>query len=120
MWQAPPVWSTLTSTVSPSQSSATDLTCCRWPEVSLRLRFQDGRQHALPYIMLQDLIFDPGSELVLDYAHCRVRIRGRKLATLFDRLADHRVRYVQEMDELASEQFPEGETVVTAIIIEKQ
>ena len=34
VWQAPPAWSTLTSTASPSQSSATDFTCCRWPEVS--------------------------------------------------------------------------------------
>ena len=34
MWQAAPTWSTLTSTVSASQSSATDLTCWTWPEVS--------------------------------------------------------------------------------------
>ena len=33
VWQAPPVWSTFTSTVSPSQSSATALTCCTWPDV---------------------------------------------------------------------------------------
>ena len=91
----------------------------RWPEVSLRLRFQDGRQRALPYFMLQDIVFDPGSELVLEYVHFRVRLQGRKLAPLFDRLADHKVRYVQEMDELAAEQIPEGETVVTAITIEK-
>ena len=31
VWQAAPSWSTLTSTVSPSQSSATSLTHCRWP-----------------------------------------------------------------------------------------
>ena len=34
VWQAGPSWSTLTSSVSPSQSSRTSLTHCRWPEVS--------------------------------------------------------------------------------------
>ena len=34
MWQAGPSWSTLTSRVSPSQSSRTSLTHWRWPEVS--------------------------------------------------------------------------------------
>src|SRR5690606_9220952 len=34
VWQAAPTWSTLTSTVSPSQSSATDLTYCAWPDVA--------------------------------------------------------------------------------------
>jgi hypothetical protein len=34
VWQAAPVWSTRTSTVSPSQSSATERTCWTWPEVS--------------------------------------------------------------------------------------
>ena len=34
VWQAAPVWSTRTRTVSPSQSRATDLTCWMWPEVS--------------------------------------------------------------------------------------
>ena len=34
VWQAAPTWSTLTSTVSASQSRATDLTHWKWPEVS--------------------------------------------------------------------------------------
>src|SRR5690606_869765 len=34
VWQAAPTWSTFTRTASPSQSSATDLTHCWWPEVS--------------------------------------------------------------------------------------
>ena len=34
VWQAGPSWSTLTSTVSPSQSRRTSTTCCRWPDVS--------------------------------------------------------------------------------------
>src|SRR5262249_49124448 len=34
VWQATPTWSTLTSTASPSQSSATDLTSCALPDVS--------------------------------------------------------------------------------------
>src|SRR4051794_20172800 len=34
VWQAAPSWSTRTSTVSPSQSRATDLTHCWWPLVS--------------------------------------------------------------------------------------
>ena len=34
VWQAGPSWSTLTSSVSPSQSSRTSLTHWRWPEVS--------------------------------------------------------------------------------------
>jgi hypothetical protein len=94
-------------------------TAGRWPEVSLRLRFKDGRHHALVYVMLQDLDYKPDGELVLEYAHCRVRIRGRALLPLFDWLADHRVRYVQELDELAAEAVPEGEPAVTAIIIEE-
>ena len=34
MWQAAPTWSTLSSSVSPSQSRRTSLTYCAWPEVS--------------------------------------------------------------------------------------
>ncbi|CAM5450557.1 hypothetical protein SALBM217S_08516 [Streptomyces griseoloalbus] len=34
MWHAAPTWSTFTSTVSASQSSATDFTRWTWPEVS--------------------------------------------------------------------------------------
>src|SRR5690606_18598609 len=34
VWQAPPVWSTLTSRVSPSQSSATETTRWVFPEVA--------------------------------------------------------------------------------------
>ena len=34
VWQAGPSWSTVTSTVSPSQSSRTPRTHCRWPLVS--------------------------------------------------------------------------------------
>src|SRR6185437_341078 len=34
VWQAAPTWSTRTRIASPSQSSATDLTNCRCPEVS--------------------------------------------------------------------------------------
>ena len=34
VWQAPPTWSTRTSKLSPSQSSATDLTHCWEPDVS--------------------------------------------------------------------------------------
>ena len=34
VWQAAPSWRTLTSTVSPSQSSRTSRTHCRWPLVS--------------------------------------------------------------------------------------
>ena len=92
----------------------------RWPEVSLRLRFQSGKQQALPYFLLQDILYDPDDGVVLVYAHCRVVIRGRSLAPLFDRLADHKVRYVREMEELAADQFPDGETVVTAIQVEKE
>ena len=92
----------------------------RWPEVSLRLRFQNGKQRAIPYFMLQDLLFDPEEGLVLVYAHLQVRITGRNLAPLFDRLADHKVRHVQETDELSAERFPDGETVVLTISIEEQ
>ena len=34
VWHAAPVWSTTTSSVSPSQSSRTSRTCCTCPEVS--------------------------------------------------------------------------------------
>lgn len=34
VWQAGPVWSTVSSRVSPSQSAWTARTRCRWPEVS--------------------------------------------------------------------------------------
>ncbi len=87
------------------------------PEVSLRLTFQKGQRRALPYFMLQDLFFDPDSGLLVEFVHCRIEIRGRNLALLFDRLADHKVRHIQEMDELAAERFPEGETVVTRIAV---
>ena len=34
VWQAGPVWSTCSRTVSPSQSTATETTAWRWPDVS--------------------------------------------------------------------------------------
>jgi hypothetical protein len=89
----------------------------RWPEVSLRLGFQSGKQRALPYHMLQDLHFDPDSGVVLEFVHCRVEIRGRNLAPLFDGLADHKIRHIREIEALAAERFPEGDTVVTKIAV---
>ena len=89
----------------------------RWPEVSLRLGFQSGKQRALPYHMLQDLLFDPDTGVVLEFVHCRVEIRGRNLAPLFDGLADHKIRHVREIEALAAERFPDGETVVTKIAV---
>src|SRR5690606_41896462 len=34
VWQAGPVWSTRSNTVSASQSSRTSRTCCVWPDVA--------------------------------------------------------------------------------------
>jgi hypothetical protein len=89
----------------------------KWPEVSLRLGFQKGQQRALPYHMLQDVFYDPDVGLRLEFVHCQVEIQGRNLAPLFDRLADHKVRFIRELEELAAEAFPEGETVVTRIAL---
>jgi hypothetical protein len=91
----------------------------RLPEVSLRLRFLKGHRRALPYYLLQDVVFEPDEGILLVFAHCRVKIKGRNLVPLFDRLADHKVRYVREMDALAAEGFSDGETVITHIEVEE-
>lgn len=87
-------------------------------QIALRFRFLTGRSVALPYALLNQVELEPSTELTLRYLHCRVRLRGRNMQELFDRLAEQRVRSIEEKDELHALANPENATVVTKIIVE--
>lgn len=89
----------------------------RRPELMVQLRKKDGNCKALSYGYLISADFNPSQGIVLQFVGCRVRLVGRQLRPLMDRLVGHRVTWVQEEDDLASRERPDGATVVTLIEI---
>ena len=85
----------------------------RMPPAMLVLQMKNGNQKALMYSYLKEIDFDPSEGIVLQYVSHRVNLRGRNLSALFDRLVEHRVTAVREIEEATV--TDEAATVVSAI-----
>lgn len=53
---------------------------------------------ALPYNFLEMVQHNPSDALLLTFAVCEVRIKGRNLLDLYTDLVQHRIEYIQEND----------------------
>lgn len=85
----------------------------RMPPAMLVLRLKTGNQKALMYSYLKEIDFDPSEGIVLQYVSHRVTIRGRNLSAVFDRLVEHRITWVHEVDD--SSGMDETATVISGI-----
>lgn len=88
----------------------------RMPPAMLVLRLKTGNQKALMYSYLKEIDFDPSEGIVLQYVSHRVTIRGRNLTAVFDRLVEHRITWLQEVDEALV--ADETATVVSTVQVE--
>lgn len=81
----------------------------------LVLRARTGDERALMYSYLVDIDFNPSQGIVLRFVNRKVTLKGRHLRAIFQRLVDHRVAWVQEVDETTVED--ETATAVSTIEI---
>lgn len=66
------------------------------PPPMVDFRGHDGTHFAIPYARLHAVTYDGVREIVLEYDHYRVTIRGRNLTPLYHGFVRNRVDYVRE------------------------
>ncbi len=81
----------------------------------LVLRARTGDERALMYSYMVDIDFNPSHGIVIRFVNRKVTLKGRHLRAIFQRLVDHRVAWVQEIDEAIVQD--EATTAVSAIEI---
>jgi hypothetical protein len=64
----------------------------------LELHHKQGHRHAIPYMHLLWIAFNPSRGIKLHFATHTVRIRGRNLGPLYEQLAAHACRVLREVD----------------------
>lgn len=87
--------------------------------VMLDLRFQSGDRRALPYSHVYDVQFSEGKKITIALSEVTVEITGRRLTTIYERLVDQRLAWVQEKDRM--DEFAEDsgdDPVIDAIRVE--
>jgi hypothetical protein len=74
--------------------------------LSLELRFSDGRRRAFAYAFLAETDFDfseDGEVITLYFGRSEVKVSGRCLLGLYERLLDQRTRFIQQGTEAEKE-----------------
>lgn len=92
----------------------------RRQEPMLELRFKDGNSIALPYAFLVRIEWDPSDGIVLKYTSCLVRISGRHLTHLQQKLIRHDVTWLAEIDDIHATELPKDEAVVISIELQEK
>lgn len=87
----------------------------RRPPAMLVLRLKTGDQKALMYAYLVEVDFNPSTGIRLRFVSHEVTIRGRNLEPLFTRLVEHRVGWIEAVDDPTA--VGDGAPVVAAIDI---
>ena len=65
-------------------------------DIMLDVRLKDGTREAFNYAYLVKVTFTPGDTLLLRFGTDEVKVQGRRLAPLYERLTEHRARFIQE------------------------
>ncbi|GJM45213.1 MAG: hypothetical protein DHS20C21_20550 [Gemmatimonadota bacterium] len=73
----------------------------RMAPAMLVLKQKNGNQKALMYSYLVEINFDPSEGIVMKYVSHSVTIKGRHLGAIFERLVEHRISWMQEVEESA-------------------
>ena len=88
-------------------------------QLMLDLRFRDGSRRALPYSYLISIGIEVStnadSVLVLQFASHSVRIEGRNLGLLYDRMLTHSLGLVQEAERPEFDDTPDSGWFVSRI-----
>jgi hypothetical protein len=82
----------------------------------LDFRGHNGTSFALAYAQLHAVAHDPVQGVRLEFPHHTIRVRGRNLRPLYDRLLRHEVTFIQEEDFDAA---PESATFVDEITVQR-
>jgi hypothetical protein len=92
------------------------------PQVSVTFRGKDGLGKTLAYCHLYSLDDEnPNLGATLEFTRHRVVVKGRNLTELVRLLGDHKVREVQETDEMhALTLAPEAPVVTTVQVLDKR
>jgi hypothetical protein len=68
-------------------------------EVMVEFRLKNGKRRLLAYTYLVDVQFCPDEGITMIFAGYRVKIEGRNLISIFNRLKRHEVNFVCEKDD---------------------
>lgn len=71
--------------------------------IMLELHLRDGNVKSLGYSYLVEADFDASGVIDLQFSTRAVRIEGRNLRALYDRIVQHKVGAINEMDVVAAE-----------------
>ena len=89
----------------------------RRPPAMLVFKTKTGEQRALMYSYLVEINFNPSEGIELRFVSHKVLIGGRNLSPIFDRLVQHRVAWIQEINESTTNRA-EDATIVGLLRIE--
>ena len=85
--------------------------------VMLDIRTLGGARLAMPYSYMTSIFFDASGVIVLSYASHNVRLVGRNLLPLYEALANHQARYIQQENAELERNIPAGDTFIADIEI---
>lgn len=100
--------------VQPSHASSTAATAARSVSM-LELHHKQGHRHAIPYMHLLLIAFDPSNGIKLHFATHTVRIRGRNLGPIYEQLATHACSVLREVDP-SDDTGEEDATFITELV----
>lgn len=86
----------------------------------LDVRFRDGARCAFNYAYLVKVEFIPGDRLRLQFGSEEVTVQGRRLSPLYERLTEHRARFIQEGTETEEGLKPGDSAHIDAIELSKR
>ena len=85
--------------------------------IMLDVRTLQGVRLALPYSYLNSIFFDASGEIVLYFGSHNIRIEGRNLAPLYEKMLSHSVRYIRQENPALEKDVPGNETFISVIDI---
>jgi hypothetical protein len=91
--------------------------------LTLELRFADGRRSGFSYIGLMESDFDPGQDgetITLRFGHAKVTVYGQALSEVYEKILDQRERFIQEGSEGAEGLRKDDTPYVERIEIERK
>ncbi|EMB15079.1 hypothetical protein [Rhodopirellula europaea] len=79
-----------------------------------------GDHHAISYSHLYGVKFNPSLGITIEFSDHVVLVRGRGLASSYEKLVMQRVVFIVEADRSTAALIPDDEPVVTELLIEQK
>ena len=87
--------------------------------IMLDVRTLEGERLALGYSYLNNIFFDASGVMVLSFGSHNIRIEGRNLAPLYEKMLVHAVRFIQQENPKLEKDSSSGDTFISLIQIEQ-